>query len=188
MLVASLFQVKYKANPLHMAAVICNCLREERRILSTSQHAGHRLLPRHETNSMQKTTDTPCNLLSNQAFRVLHSHDYYSIPVLGSKRLLQSDLVNMVQYYKCTYSTCYLVQCTIWFMLSVLDVYIYFIFRSSVFHVSISLMAGTTGEVNAKLSHLGEAESSWQQSGSHKKQRSGKLRPVLISVITAIGV
>uniref|UniRef100_A0A671L4R3 Signal transducer and activator of transcription n=1 Tax=Sinocyclocheilus anshuiensis TaxID=1608454 RepID=A0A671L4R3_9TELE len=29
-------QVKYKANPLHMAAVICNCLREERRILSTA--------------------------------------------------------------------------------------------------------------------------------------------------------
>uniref|UniRef100_A0A8C1JIT4 Signal transducer and activator of transcription n=1 Tax=Cyprinus carpio TaxID=7962 RepID=A0A8C1JIT4_CYPCA len=29
-------QVKYKTNPLHMAAVICNCLREERRILSTA--------------------------------------------------------------------------------------------------------------------------------------------------------
>ncbi|XP_051566238.1 signal transducer and activator of transcription 4 isoform X5 [Myxocyprinus asiaticus] len=28
-------QDKYKANPLHMAAVICNCLREEQRILST---------------------------------------------------------------------------------------------------------------------------------------------------------
>ncbi|CAM4601155.1 unnamed protein product [Leuciscus chuanchicus] len=29
-------QVKYKANTIHMAAVICNCLREERRILSTA--------------------------------------------------------------------------------------------------------------------------------------------------------
>uniref|UniRef100_A0A8C2EAF6 Signal transducer and activator of transcription n=1 Tax=Cyprinus carpio TaxID=7962 RepID=A0A8C2EAF6_CYPCA len=29
-------QGKYKANPLHMATVICNCLREERRILSTA--------------------------------------------------------------------------------------------------------------------------------------------------------
>lgn len=34
--VASLIQVKYKANTIHMAAVICNCLREERRILSTA--------------------------------------------------------------------------------------------------------------------------------------------------------
>uniref|UniRef100_A0A673J682 Signal transducer and activator of transcription n=1 Tax=Sinocyclocheilus rhinocerous TaxID=307959 RepID=A0A673J682_9TELE len=31
-------QVKYKVNPLHMAAVICNCLREERRILSTASN------------------------------------------------------------------------------------------------------------------------------------------------------
>uniref|UniRef100_A0A673G8L0 Signal transducer and activator of transcription 4-like n=1 Tax=Sinocyclocheilus rhinocerous TaxID=307959 RepID=A0A673G8L0_9TELE len=45
--------VKYKANPLHMAAVICNCLREERRILSTAS-MQEQVLPRHVTNSMQK--------------------------------------------------------------------------------------------------------------------------------------
>lgn len=61
-------------------------------------------------------------------------------------------------------------------LIQVLDVYIYFTFN-------ISLMAGTTWEINAKLSRLGEAESSWQQSGSHKKQRSGNLRPVLPSII-----
>ncbi|TRY96079.1 hypothetical protein DNTS_017235 [Danionella cerebrum] len=29
-------QMKYKTNPVHMASVICNCMREERRILSTA--------------------------------------------------------------------------------------------------------------------------------------------------------
>lgn len=41
-------------------------------------------------------------------------------------------------------------------------------------------MAGSTGEVNAKLSRNGEAESSWQQSGSDKKQRSGNSCLVLV--------
>lgn len=168
-----------------MAAVICNCLREERRILSTAS-MQEQVLPRHMTNSMQKPQIPRATMLLTklQSFALTW---YYIIPVWDPKGASFWPSLHG-QYYKCTYSTCDLVQCIFDLCCHVLDVYIYFIFRSSVFHVSISLMAGTTGEVNAKLSHLGEAESSWQQSGSHKKQRSGKLRPVLVSVITAMGV
>lgn len=76
--VVSLFQVKYKANPLHMAAVICNCLREERRILSTAS-MQEQVLPRHVANSMQKPQIPRTMLLTKlQSFALTW---YYSIPV-----------------------------------------------------------------------------------------------------------
>ncbi len=73
-----LFQVKYKAIPLQMAAVICNCLREERRILSTAS-MQEQVLPRHVTNSMQKPQIPRAMLLTKlQSFALAW---YYSVPV-----------------------------------------------------------------------------------------------------------
>lgn len=43
-------------------------------------------------------------------------------------------------------------------------------------------MKGSSGEVNAKLSGHGKAESPWQQSCSDKKQRSGILSTLEIEI------
>uniref|UniRef100_A0A8C2ACE9 Signal transducer and activator of transcription 4 n=1 Tax=Cyprinus carpio TaxID=7962 RepID=A0A8C2ACE9_CYPCA len=63
---------KQPTNPLHMAAVICNCLREERRILSTAS-MQEQVLPRHVTNSMQKPQIPHATMLLTklQSFEIL---------------------------------------------------------------------------------------------------------------------
>lgn len=86
------------------------------------------------------------------------------------------------QYYKCTYLICDLIKCRfLIFLIHFRCMFLCFFQNPKPLYTLFSFpMAGTTGEVNAKLSCFGEAESSWQQSGSDKKQRSGNSCLVLV--------